>query len=486
MLSTANDVLLAMRNLFLFDYELAKHPFATIIILCTSAALCGYWLLYPAQIALLMPDSTSYIDFQDYRGAGYPAFLSFLRFLGISIEQTPIVQTVLFFICLAFLGSSFNQRFRSAGLSIALLIGIGLNPAIARFNYSIITESLYFSSLFIFLGLTLRVCYLRTSRGRVKRPLNYVLIGVFFAWLILIKPVSWSLIAVPILIIWQHLSLRENTFRAISFIVLGFACMHIAGTAYRYAVHEQFSGSSFFGNQLIGKLAFTEFDSEQTPYPEAGKLWLNTMQASHQARKKLDTHNERFLYALNTYDFLRFDHMPEIVKAMNTQDTNSAQKDLALAVLKQNPQSYAYDVGLNFFNLWAIGELQNKAFSIKYNQKLDNIVAEFKDKIPKPYYLNEDGSLQVLVLKPLLAIIAILNIIIILIGIFNALRLKATSTEFNQLFIMACTANAYFLLTALLQAALTRYAIVAWPMHLILLFGIAAILSKKLFIEKNY
>lgn len=474
-----------MRNLFQFDYELAKHPFATVIILCLSAALCGYWLLYPAQIALLMPDSTSYIEFQDYRGAGYPAFLSLLKFLGLSVEQTIMVQTVLFFVCLAYLGSSFKQRFHSTGFSIALVIGIGLNPAITRYNGSIITESLYFSSLFIFLGLILRVCYTRTSSGRIKRPLNYILIGLFFAWLILIKPVSWALIAVPIFIVWQHLSLRENTARAIGFLFLGFISMHIAGTTYRYMVHEQLSGSSFFGNQLIGKLAFTKFDPEKTPYPAAGKLWLETMKPSHQARKKLDNHSERFLFALNTYDFLRFDNMPAIVQAMDTKDTNSAQKNIALSVLKQNPQSYAYDVGLNFFNLWAIGELQHKTFSIAYNQKLDSIVTQFKNDIPKPYYLNEEGSLLVLVIKPLLVVIAILNILVIFIGIFNVLRLKATSTEFNHLFIMACTVNAYFLLTALLQAALTRYAIVAWPIHLILLLGLIAVFTQRFFLKNS-
>ena len=85
-----------MRDLFQFDYELAKHPFATIIILCTSAALCGYWLLFPAQIALLMPDSTSYIEFQDYRGAGYLFFLAICRFLGFCIEQITTIQTVVF------------------------------------------------------------------------------------------------------------------------------------------------------------------------------------------------------------------------------------------------------------------------------------------------------------------------------------------------------------------------------------------------------
>ncbi len=469
-----------MRNLFQLDYELAKHPFAAAIILCLSAALCGYWLLYPAQIALLMPDSTSYIEFQDYRGAGYPAFLAFIKLFGLNLEQTVISQTILFFISLSFLCNAFNQRFKSLVLSIALLIGIGLNPAIARYNFSIITESVYFSSLFLFLGLTLTCCFQRTSRGRIMGRSKYILIGSLFAWLILIKPVSWSLISVPILLIWQHLSLRENTFKVTALILLGFMTMHIAGTAYRYSVHQQLSGSSFFGNQLIGKLAFTDFKPETTPYPEAGKIWLDIMKPSHDARKKLDNHSERFLFSLNTYDFLRFDNMPAIVEAMKTDDKNSAQKDLALAVLKQNPQNYAYDVALNFFNLWSIGELQRKSFSQQYNQKLDQITDEFKGKIPKPYYLNEEGSLQVILIKPLLTVIALLNIFTVLIGVLNALRLKAQSPEFTHLFIMACTVNAYFLLTALLQAALTRYAIVAWPMHLMLLLGICALLRKKI------
>lgn len=474
-----------MRKLFQLDHELAKHPIAKLIIIILSMALCAYWLLYPAQIALLMPDSTSYIDFQDYRGAGYPAFLAFLNLVGLSTEQIPIIQNLLFFLSLAFLCISFNHRFKSLGLSLALLIGIGLNPAIARYNFSIITESLYFASLFIFLGLILRISYERTSSGRIKRPLNYVLIGLFFAWLILIKPVSWSLIAVPVFIMWQHLSLRQNSIRALSYILFGFFCMHILGTGYRYAVHEQFSAGSFFGNQLIGKLAFTPFDPNKTPHPEAGKLWLDIMQPSHEAREKLDKHNEKFLFALNTYDFLRFDNMPAIIDAMQSNDPKSAQKDLALAVLQQNPQSYAYDVGLNFFNLWAIGELQSKSFSLEYNQKLDKITSEFKDNIPKPYYLNEDDSLQVIILKPLLALIAVLNFFVIMIGILFILRLKPQHTQFNQLFILACSANAYFILTALLQAALTRYAIVAWPMHLILLFGLIALLRNKLFLPSR-
>ena len=366
------------------------------------------------------------------------------------------------------------------------MVGIGLNPAIARYNFSIITESLYFASLFIFLGLILKICYQRTSRGRVRRPLNYFLIGLLFAWLILIKPVSWSLVAVPVFIIWQHVSLKENIARTMIFIFIGFICMHVAGTAYRYAIHEQFSGSSFLGNQLIGKLAFTPFDPEKTPYPEAGKLWLDIMQPSHEARKRLDKHSERFLFSLNTYDYLRFDNMPSIVSAMQTDDKNSAQKDLALAVLRQNRQSYFYDVSINFINLWTIGELQTKSFSLTYNKKLDQIKSEFKDRIPKPYYLNEDGSLQVIIIKPFLLLIAILNFITVLTGIFYFIRFKPQSTTFNHLFIIASSANAYFLLTALLQAALTRYAIIAWPMHLILLFGLITLFRNKVFIENRY
>jgi len=470
-----------MRNLFLLDNELAKHPLANIVFILINIALFGYWLLNPAQIALLMPDSTSYIDFQDYRGAGYPAFLATLRTIGIGVENVPYVQNMLFFFSLSFLSIAFNQRFRSLALSIALIIGIGLNPAIAQYNFSIITESLYFSSLLIFLAFTLKLSYQRTNRGRLKRPLNYVMIGLLFSWLILIKPVSWSFIAIPILIIWQHISMRENVFRAIGFLLIGFVCVHFMGTGYRYSVHQQFSGSSFFGNQLIGKLAFTPFDPDKTAYPAAGKLWLDIMHDSHEARKKLDSHGERYLFSLNTYDFLRFDNMPDIVNQMQTNNEKSAQKDLALSVLKQNPKSYAYDVGLHFYHLWSIGELRNQKFSKSYNKKLDQITEEFKQGIPKPYYLNEDGSLQVLVIKPFLAMIALLNAFTVLFGVFYCIRFKPNSLLFNHVFILACSVNAYFLLTALLQAALTRYAIVAWPMHLILFFGLITIARNKLF-----
>ena len=470
-----------MRNFFLLDYELAKLPVTSILFFLVTLVLCLFWLLNPAHISLLMPDSTSYIDFQDYRGAGYPAFLSLFITLGFSIESIPIVQNILFFITLGFLACAFNQRYRSVILGIALIIGIGLNPAIVRYNFSIITESVYFSSLFIILAVLLKICFQRTSRGRIKRPLNYVILGLVFSWLILIKPVSWSFIVIPILVIWQHISLRENTFRAISFILIGFLCMQVLGTAYRYSVHQQFSGSSFFGNQLIGKLAFTSFDPSQTPYPQAGELWLEIMESSHKARESLDTHGERFIYSLNTYDYLRFDNMPAIVELMETSDKSNAQKDLALSVLKQNPKSYGYDVGLNFYHLWSIGELRFKSFSEAYNQKVKRLISEFGDKIPKPYILNEDKSLQIVILKPLLAIIAALNFVTLIYGFIHFILFRPKSSLFTHIFVIACSVNAYFLLTALLQAALIRYAIIAWPMHLLLLFGLLILLRNKAF-----
>lgn len=484
-----------IRNIIQFDYQLAQRQLATIIIVAVSAALCGYWLLFPAQIALLMPDSTSYIEFQDYRGAGYPFFLAICRFLGFSIEQTTTIQTLLFFNSLAFLGYTFNQRFKTLSLSIALLIGIGLNPAITRYCFSIITESVYFSSLFIFLASILIIRIPKQAQTSSTKASHYLFIGALFAWLILIKPVSWSFIIVPILLIWQHLtlkpthkpthkpihlkrsSLKQGPLTVLFLLLIGFITIQSLGTAYRYSQHQQVSGNSFFGNQLIGKLAFTDFNPDITPYPEAGRLWLEIMQASHQAKDEfIQEHYQRFLFALNTYDFLRFTHMPNIVKAMNVNDSSSAQKELAIAVLKQNPQSYLYDVGLNFYHLWAIGELQNKHKSLRYNQQLDKVVAKFNTSIPRPYYLSENGSLRATFIKPLLLLIALINFTLLLYGLIkHIVRFQPLPTDLSTLLIMACSVNAYFLLTSLLQAALTRYAIIAWPMHLILLFGMIAL-----------
>ena len=447
------------------DRDFAQSLTSSILLFFFASAILCFWLICPVDIQLHMPDTTSYLRFDSYRGAGYPFFLQLIQMLGIQLEQVPIIQSTLFFACLMFLCVQFKHFSGSFLFATALMVGVGMNPAIARYNSTLITESLFFSSLFILIGFLL---------GRMNSKILF-LIGAFFAWLILIKPVSWAFICIPVLLIWQFTIEKNKPLTKAVVLISGFLIIFSAGTLYRYYHHQEWSAGSFFGNQLSGKLTFSSFEPSGTPYPVAGKYWIELMQPIHQARNEfLQEDYQRFLFALNMYDYLRFSKMPEIIALMDVdkKDEQPALKEMAFSIIKQNPQAYFYDVYLNFYNLWFIGELQSYQNSINYNNQIDLMNKKMGGSIPKPYALNEDNSIVPIIIKPFLLLAFVLNILIILYCIFVfVFRLKAMPEKLNSLFILCCSVQAYFLLTALLQAALTRYALVAWPMHLIVVLA---------------
>lgn len=458
------------------DQNFSQARLSDILLLCIATAACCFWLLSPSDIQLHMPDTTSYLRFDSYRGAGYPAFLNLLLALGLTVENIPIVQSILFFSSLCFLCWRFKNFFNSFVFAVLLLIGIGINPAITRYCFTLITESLFFASLFVFLGLLLH-----KSDQPSKKAL--FAIGACFCWLILIKPVSWAFICVPILLLWQILVAKDHLLIKSTVLILGFIVVFSAGAVYRYYHHQQWSAGSFMGNQLSGKLAFTEFDAAQTPYPEAGTHWLNLMKPAHIARHSLDKDYEKFLFSLNLYDYLRFDKMPEIIDLMAVPEEQRAKalQEMAFSIIKQTPEAYAYDVYLSFYNLWSIGELQNYQKSISYNKQARALTNKLSADMPALYILNEDNSIAPVVIKSFLSAAFILNIAIILYSLFSYLiRFKPLPSKLNILLIMSCSVHAYFLLTALLQAALTRYAIVAWPMHLIIVLTACLFIIEKI------
>ena len=466
-----------IRKLHTLDENFVHSPISNLALLFAAICMCCFWLLFPVDIQLYMPDTNSYLRFDSYRGAGYPIFLGLLKSLNMPLEYTPIVQTILFYGCLYFLCVRFSKFYSSFVFSLALMIGIGMNPAIVRYCFTLITESLFFSSLFILLGILF-------SRPDKSGNIILFLIGICISWLILIKPVSWSFICIPVLLIWQAFVQKNKALLKSALFILGFLIIFSAGSLYRYNTHQQWAAGSFLGNQLIGKLAFSKFEPSQTPYPKAAEHWLILMQPIHQARNNFLTEDyQRFLFALNMYDYLRFSKMPEIIALMNIEpiEEGAALTKMAFSIIEQNPTSYLYDVYLNFYNLWSIGELQSHKNSVLYNKQLNALKEVLGPNKPTPYYLNEHNSIKPIIVKPFLFIAFALNIGIILFCLVNYIfRLKGIPNPLNVLFILSCSTHAYFLLTALLQAALTRYAVVAWPIHVIIVLACCILLFNKL------
>ncbi|NKB75730.1 MAG: hypothetical protein GKR96_01495 [Gammaproteobacteria bacterium] len=449
------------------DQAFSNNTISNYVLGLVAIALLILWVFFPSDYPLRVPDTTSYLRFDPYRGAGYPFFLQLTQVFQLDWSLVVLLQLALFFSTLLYLSISL-KRFTSSFVSgVALLVGTGANPAVVQYCFSLITESLFFSSLMLLTGLILKP----DETSNKARPF---LIGCLVAWLILIKPVSWALVCIPVILMVQFLLSKNAFFKRTSLIFLGITLVLSAGTLYRFSVHQSWIPSSFMGNQLTGKLVFSEFDAQKTPYPTAGKHWLALTEQSRKARTQhMHSINEKFVFSLNIYDYLRFRKMPEVLQKSNIPESGQGQalNVLAYSIIKQDPTGYLEDVMINFYGLWALAELQSENMIREYNRKLELVKPDLPDEII-PYRPEPQNPKTFIGIKLFLAIAAIANVLIIFLGLKQYLtRFRPLPSAGLSLFLVAVMVQSYFLLTASLQAGLMRYAIAAWPLHLVLVIA---------------
>ena len=428
--------------------------------------MLSFWMIWPADFPIRMPDTTSYTRFDPYRGAGYPFFLWLTQIFDLTDDTIIFIQLGLFFSALLYLALTIFRRLQSTIAAIAVLFGIGGNPLLVQYCFSLITESLFFTSLMLIAAIVHTPSLLK-SRWRLAG------IGGLMAWLILIKPVAWAFIGIPI-ILGVQLLLTKNL-RYFTAFLAGIIIMFACGSAYRFHVHQQWLPGSFLGNQLIGKLAFSEFDPQQTPFPEGATHFHNVMaQAVSVRNERVPDFAMRFIYSLNIYDYLRFGKTSEILERENLEPAQHgpALTALSFSIIKQSPLDYLEEIAMSWYGLWFFGELQSAQFAANYTQ----LTNELKSSLPKGiqlYQLSGQNTIPLVVIKTFLALSFAINIILLLYALFTLLRGRPINDSLLGATILALMVQGYLLLTALLQAGLIRYAIAAWPLHIVVFVVVA-------------
>ena len=182
----------------------------------------------------------------------------------------------------------------------------------------------------------------------------------------------------------------------------------------------------------------------------------------------------RFIYSLNIYDYLRFANTPEILERENLEPAQHgpALTALSFSIIKQSPLDYLEEVAMSRYGLWFFGELQSAQFAANYTQ----LTNELKSSLPKGiqlYQLSGQNTIPLVVIKTFLALSFAINIILLLYALFTLLRGRPINDSLLGATILALMVQGYLLLTALLQAGLIRYAIVAWPLHIVVFVVVA-------------
>lgn len=460
------------------DRRAARYHLYPLVLGLLGLCVFSFWYAVPPNIPSLVPDSSSYLNFQAFRGAGYPLFLDAIRLFDRELIGIQYYQLGLLISSLCFLGYSVRCFTDSAIAGVLIVIGAGLHPLYIRYCFTVLSEPLFFSSLNVFVAFQLR--------RNLNSKFYWAATGALLAWLVLIKGAAWALLCVPAVMLLNQIFQKNKPtskpiFRNVVFLLTGFAIVTSSGMIYRYANHGTTATESFMGNQLVGKFSLMSVDPQKTSYPVPIKYWQQELADTIEVKNKYfsDNWDYQFLFSLNYYDYLRFRQADKMLELSGSNLSRpDFQSRLASELLMLATREYLKDVAVNFYVLWTQGELQTPAFAAQYNDQL-NITSELMPNSQSPYYLGESGQTAAYIIKPFLYFSFLLNIAYIFYGVRYWLRAKEIPSHITPLFVIAVAIQSYYLLVALLQAGLVRYMMPIWPLLLLsTLIGATTLIEK--------
>jgi len=147
--------------------------------ICIAAFCIALWAT--RNISPLNPDTPSYLYFDPSRTVGYPVFLWLVRLLTGHVAAAVPLQMVLLSASLFVLGRSFHDLVGSPKLSLVFQIFLVSSPDVWRFAAELMTEALATASMALWCAQLLRL---------IRRPSRsgYFLLAVICAAGMLIRP----------------------------------------------------------------------------------------------------------------------------------------------------------------------------------------------------------------------------------------------------------------------------------------------------------
>lgn len=418
------------------------------------------YAIHFSNIEPLQSDSKSYITFDVQRSIGYPVFLAMFRTAGLGLKSTVFAQHLLFCGATLLLALETAALTRSVIAGGVLLIGTFCNAELMRFSFLIMTESVAVTLCLLLLVLLLRYC-------RNPNLLLLSWMSTMAGLSLLIRPAFAPLFIVPILASMG--SKWPLAARFVAIVVPGAACVLVGGAA-QYLVHGYFGTQSFLGDQLIGKVGIYATDSIATEEPAIIDRLHGPANTVRRLQKEVSGLRYRFLVTMPYYDKQR-DNVAPLLEEI-ARETGKRADDVALVaaidIAWAHPVEYLDDIWLNLYALWFLPRLMTQAE-----------VDAFREYIAKSELLPLVDESSFPIARPRATAFAAHAVFVLaLAATITALVLWLVEWQkrgpIRPPLAAAAAASAgvhgVFLLTAIVQAGLPRYAMVMWPL---MVFAIA-------------
>jgi len=427
----------------------SRHSYERIITFFPLLSLI--LLAFPPATELIQVDSPSYIDFHTSRTIAYPAFLWLIRKITGSLSIVPAIQLTCYALGCSFLAQRLYRLtpirlgFLLTLLAISLIIG---HPEIIKYHFQAMSESFSLTILLFLLGLWI-------SFTQNPRPKTLAIISLLIGLGILIRPSGYASVSLLALALWL---LGKKAFYPpswLSALVAPLAFMIFLGSTTNYFVHGFWGTQSFLGLTLIGKVTFIMRENTLTPEPEKYKQLYQAVVPIQQVVEKLPTPQARQLLRAPYYDVVRYQIIDQIFPA--NHDWNAIWRDMAFAVIKDNPIGYFQDVLVNYSALWIYPQATSYESAARFLKQFDQL-RPLPNMEHYPFKLQGVPAWFALFFHFCFTVAFFISAYSLM-GILLAPRRKWIAMAAGGSWLI----HSHYLLTACVQAGLTRYAISLWP-----------------------
>lgn len=346
------------------------------ILLISSIFYFIVWSQFAGSHNPIQPDSNGYLYFFSGTGAGanriagYPVFLLLMSTLKFSIIQIGYIQLGIFVASFYFLLDSLLKYGISKLIVGLLFVGLLINPFFNKFHFMILTESLSFSFLLIFLGVTMSLL----RRGLANTSI--AMLGAIIGFLAILKPVS--LIFFPIGLIFLFLLFlisRAQSFQKyllyLSLLCAPFLMILSAEKLVFFSAHDEKVSQvteHFYGKSIMST-TFPNYKSFDDNLPESEMLKLldEKYSSDQEYLESLEDLSEKLaIYTLlenDAYKHADLDNELARIALENDLEPGEFKKSIIFYSLKNNPTvflSMTLRHYFSFFNVYPSGKYYDK------------------------------------------------------------------------------------------------------------------------------
>ena len=368
----------------------------------------------------MAPDSTEYIHFHPAVPPLYPAILWLVHFVSPDYSLMPWIQYGALIAAVIVFSKAVGDLMQSWAVAVTLAVAIMSNVFLMRFASQIISESLCLAFILAHLALVLR-----TIKGR-----GYMLAGLTLGCACIIRPAAFAfLFALPFLpIAWPSHRWRRSVRLA-----FGVAVPILVACAGNYVSRGYFATEQSSGVNLLYK---------------SDQLWRQNMGP------------DWFVNGL--VDVLTFNHDPSAID--NADDAkfpivNDAARNYALTTIELRPWQYLNSVAQQFYGLW----FESTKISPKMARKLTGLLPDSDLErvrvLPFGLWFAKMFLFMIMLAASVWAIVAA--------------TVRRDPVVYGMAY-LALTTMCYFGLVASVEVAISRYALMAWPLQCTVLIGMVA------------